>query len=346
MKPFFTDMVANDRLRERLAHEILSGSFSNVYILEGPLGSGKHMLAHRILAALSCERRDDPLAPLPCGTCPSCRKILSGNSPDLIVCNRGDKATFGVEAVRDLRRDVFIPPNDGEVKLYLIEEAQLLTPQAQNALLLTLENPPPYVLFLLLCESVAPLLETVRSRAPVFRTEPVEREALRAHLVSSLPAAKQLERESPDTLSEILSAAGGSIGRAIALLDPVQYKPILEARSAARELVRLAADSRVGSASALRAVLSMGQKRDRIILQCREILSCLRDLILTKQTDDPPLCFFPNREEAAALAYHFTTPKLLQLSDSIRAATDRLTANANVRLTLITLALDCGLIQL
>ncbi len=346
MKPFFTDMVGNDRLRERLARDLLSHTLSNAYILEGPSGSGKHMLANRLFAALSCERREDPSSPLPCLTCPSCRKILSGNSPDLIRIHRGDKSTFGVEAIRELRRDVYVPPNDGEVKLYLLEEAHLLTVQAQNAFLLTLENPPPYVLFLLLCETTAPLLETVRSRAPVLRTEPVARDLLRSHLTAAVPAAKQMERENPDTLAEILAIADGSIGRAIQLLSPGQYQPLLEARAAAKEFVQLCAAARPGSSEVLRTIFAMGQKRDRIILQCNEILLCLRDLLLSKQTDASPLCFFSNREEAAAMAYHFTTPKLLRLCDSLTAATDRLRANANVRLSLTALAVDCGLLQL
>ena len=146
------DMIGNDALRVRLADDLRRGRLSHAYILEGPVGSGKHTLARQIAAALSCERKQDVTSPLPCRSCPACRKILSGNSPDLITVKREeDKTTFGVEVIRELRQDVPVAPNDTDYKVYLIEDAHLMTQQAQNAFLLTLEEPPPYVLFLLLC---------------------------------------------------------------------------------------------------------------------------------------------------------------------------------------------------
>ena len=184
MREAFADIAGNETLKTRLANEISEGKLSHAYILEGSKGSGKHLFAMGIAAALSCENRGNDSSPLPCRTCPSCKKILSGNSPDIIHVGKGDKATLGVEAIRTLKQDVWIAPNDSDVKVYIIEDAHLMTIQAQNALLLTLEEPPSYVLFLLLCESAAPLLETVRSRAPILRTEPLEAETIGNFLCS------------------------------------------------------------------------------------------------------------------------------------------------------------------
>ncbi len=344
MRKAFTDVVGNERLRQSLCEDISARRLSHAYILEGDRGSGKHMLALRIAAALACEHRSDADTPLPCMTCPVCRKILSGNSPDVIYINREDKATLGVDAVRTLKSDVYVPPNDIDAKIYVIEDAHLMTTQAQNALLLTLEEPPSYVLFLLLCESVAPLLETIRSRAQHLRTEPIPTEEIRAHLLSRVPEAKKLAASAPNDFAEILTAANGSIGRAIALLDPKLYKPIVTRRLAAKEFVQLCAQTR-NSAAVLRYLNALPQKRDELIEQCNEILSCLRDLLLCKQTEGAPLCFFSDREEACSTAYSFTTPALLGLCDCVLETISKLRMNANVRLTLIDMAVACELLR-
>ncbi|MBQ9773608.1 MAG: DNA polymerase III subunit [Clostridia bacterium] len=343
MRQAFTDVIGNDRLRRILGDDIAAHSLSHAYILEGARGSGKHTVALRIAAALACEHRADSAYPLPCLVCPACRKILSGNSPDIIYINREEKATLGVDAIRFLKSDVYIAPNDTDTKVYIIEEAHLMTSQAQNAFLLTLEEPPAYVLFLLLCESAAPLLETVRSRAQLLRTDPIATDRIGAHLVAQVPEAKRLAASSPTDFEEILAAADGSIGRAISLLDPKLYKPIVTRRQNARKFVELCRQSK-NSAQVLRYLLSLPQKREDLIEQCNELLLCLRDLLLLKQTEHAPLCFFSNREEACGMAYAFTTPDLLALCDCVSEAIDRLRQNANVRLVLTDLAASCGLL--
>lgn len=339
MRPSFTDIVGNRSLCERLCNDLTEKKLSHAYIIEGKKGFGKHMLAMRIAAALSCSA-EDRSAPLPCNVCPSCKKILSGNSPDVIFISRGEKATLGVEEIRRIRTDVLIPPNDTSAKIYIIEDAHLMTVQAQNAFLLTLEEPPSYVLFLLLCESTGALLETVRSRAPTLRIEPIPHALITEYLKKRIPEAARMESRE---LLEIVAAADGSIGRAIDLLDPKLYKPLLERRAAAREFARLCA-GRSTSADALRYISSLPQKREELTEQCNEILLCLRDLLLCKQTENAPLCFFADAEEACALSYEFTTPALLALCEELCATLERLRQNANVRLTLTALGKCCGLL--
>lgn len=343
MRPILTDIVANERLRARLGDELGAGKLSHAYILSGERGFGKHTLARHLTAALACERQKDSHTPLPCQKCPACRKILEGNSPDVIYINRGDKATLGVDPIRELRQDVYIPPNDLSVKVYIIEEAHLMTPQAQNAFLLTLEEPPAYVLFLLLCENASLLLETVRSRAPTLRLEPVPKEQILQYLRQNVPEARQMWESDRSSLEEIAVAADGSIGRALELLDPKLYAPLQERRELARTFANLCASPR-NTGATMRFVNGLSQKRDELIEQCNAILLCLRDLLLCKQTDAAPLCFFSDREEATSLAYAFTTPALLSLCDSIGEAIERLRANANVRLTVISMAQQCNLI--
>jgi hypothetical protein len=108
--------------------------------------------------------------------------------------------------------------------------------------------------------------------------------------------------------------------------------------------LRIAATHHKG-ADALRYIMAMPNKRDELIARCNELLLALRDLLLCKQAESAPLCFFALRDEACTLAYSFTTPTLLALCDAINVAIDRLRINAHVRLTLTALASDCGFLQ-
>lgn len=344
-KAAFADVVGNDDLRQRICLDILSGSFAHAYLLEGPRGCGKHTLALRIAMALSCESKHKDGTALPCMQCPTCKKILSGNSPDVILVNRGDKATLGVDPIRELRLDTVVAPNDLDVKVYVIEDAHLMTQQAQNALLLTLEEPPSYVVFLLLCETTAPILETVRSRAPTLRLCPVREDQVRSYLLQNEAAARELEKSAPLELTELLAASEGSIGQALVLLDPKRRKPILAERQTAREFVRLCSMSRQGLA-AYRFLKGLPKGRDELISHFQTMLLCLRDLLLCKQSDEAPLCFFYDREEATSLAYGYTVLELLELCRILTERIDDLSHNANTRLTLSRLATETGLLAL
>ena len=345
MSQFFTEIAANESLKQRLGLEIRNASLSHAYLIEGPRGSGKHTLALHVAAALSCEKKHDLTSQLPCLQCASCKKILQKNSPDVITIGREDKATLGVDVIRKLKSDILIAPNDTDVKVYLIEDAHLMTTQAQNAFLLTLEEPPPYVVFLLLCESTALLLETIRSRAPTLHTEPVSAQIMDQHLTRTHPEARELKSVNPNEFAEILTVADGKLGIAIELLNPTARKPIMEGRETAKKFVQLYLE-RKNAAVTLRYLSSLGQKRETLIEQLSTILLCLRDLLICKQSEEPPLCFFADLEEAHNLAYRFTTPELLSRYNAINEAINRLRIHANVRLTMTALAVDAGLIQL
>ncbi|MBQ1962718.1 MAG: hypothetical protein II369_01210 [Clostridia bacterium] len=347
MRTAFSDVVGNERLRARLYADLRDRALAHAYILEGAPGSGKHLLASRIAMALSCENSHSDAHPLPCLQCPSCRKIASGNSPDVICVKRDEKhATLGVEVIRELRRDVYIAPNDLQIKTYVIEEAHLMTEAAQNAFLLTLEEPPAYVFFLLLCESSSKLLETVKSRAPILRTEQIPPEEIAAFLSKTCPEAALLMRQEPGEFAELVKASQGSIGTALRLLDPKLRAPLLARRNMAREFATLCT-SRKNTAATMRFLNALPQKREKreeLSLLFDSFLLCLRDLLLCKQTDEAPLCFFADREEAFSLSYRFTTPELLALCECISDAQEQLRANANIRLLLTSFAARCNLL--
>ncbi|MBO5415883.1 MAG: hypothetical protein J6A83_04565 [Clostridia bacterium] len=336
-------IIANQSLRERLCSDILNGSLAHAYIIEGVKGSGKHTLALLSAAALACEKKNDKNLPFPCSECPACRKILRELSPDVITVGCDGKATMGVDSVRFLREDVFVVPNELENKVYIIEDADKMTPQAQNAFLLTLEEPPSYAVFFLLCENAAALLETIRSRAPILRTEPIARELIDEYISRTDRRAAQMKISAPSDYAQLLMSAENGIGRALELLEPKTLAPILEQRNLAKDFVYIAID-RPENEAALTLISKFSSKRDKLSGELTLIYTALRDLILTKKSDNAPLCFYESRDAAIELCEKVSLGELIRLSEAVWTASDRISRNANVKLTLMTLLSEAEII--
>jgi len=335
MAQYFTNIVGNDALRQRLATDILSDSLSHAYIIEGRDGSGRHTLAYNLAAALCClDRHSDTF---PCLACEACRKVLENKTPDVILVGlEEDRATIGVEAARFIRQDAMVVPNDFERKIYIIEDADLMTEQAQNALLLTLEEPHSYAVFFLLCNSASSLLETVRSRAPIIRTEPLSDKQLADYLIENDSRAAAMASGDSEQFSALLQKANGCIGRAMTLLDPKKSKAESDRHTLAESFIRIFATK----ASAVeRAVLVKGfpTKRTDAADTLGAVSLAIRDLIALKKSDTAPLCFYSDREAATELSYRFTLSALFRLYQKVDDSIAALSRNSNVRLTLTSL---------
>ena len=340
MREYLSRVAGNEALRARLGDEIARGAVSHAYILEGPCGSGKHTLAREVAMALSCEKRTDGAYPLPCGICPTCRKIREGKSPDVITVSREEgKATMGVDVVRALRADVPVLPNDLEHKIYVIEDAHTMTTQAQNALLLTLEEPPPFVMFLLLTERVDALLETIRSRAPVLRMQPIGEAQMREYLCDpargeTARTARTLADTDPDAFAALLRMANGTLGRANELLEDKKRAPLMARRAQILALCEQLGKG-TGQDALLERVLGLGNARDELTERLLLMKEALRDLLLLGCTDMAPLLFFTDRDAAIELAARFSATRLQAILDATDATLDALSQNANARLTMI-----------
>ncbi len=356
-------IVGNAELLSRLDRDVRAGALSHAYILDGKPGSGRHTIAMNLCLSIACHNRPgrespppDPEqmgffdfdappvrevpadAPLPCRDCPACRKVAEGNCPDIRLIGREGKASIGVDAVRFLRRDVLIPPNDIDTKIYIIEDAEAMTTQAQNALLLTLEEPPPYVLFLLLCHGSEHLLETIRSRAPTLRTESIPEEDIRAYL-----RARQC-RLPDDELAAVVLRADGCIGEALTLSDARQVKPILKMRTDCDDLMAACAAHRAeGPITVLSRYVPKktdAAARGRAASFLALVALAARDLLLLRHGESVHLKYYTDRDTAEALAWRFTTRSLLSLYESLMDASAALEANANLHLTLMQLAAE------
>lgn len=330
-------IIGNRSLRRRLTDEILRGSLSHAYIVEGEYGVGKHSLAKEVCAALACQNRGVGQELLPCGHCRNCNKILGDKSPDVRLIGKHEKASIGVEDVRFLRSDVLLPPNDLSYRFYIIEDAQDLTIQAQNALLLTMEEPPDYVVFLLLCDNSANLLETIKSRAPIWRLCPVETDELASYMERNAAPWRNLNAEEQ---RELLCMAAGSVGRAINLLDSRTRKPLTEKRRFAAETVALClCQGRRDTAQSMVQLQGFGTSREDVLSRLTWMQQALRDLILLKKSENVPLLFYADRQEASALCEKTPIALLIQAMQRVEYTKTRIMQNANIRLALSELLL-------
>ena len=339
VKNYFENIIGNEHITKRLSRDVDDGCVNHAFILEGAFGSGRHTIAKTLAASIECREKKQFA---PCKKCSSCIKIFEGKSPDIITVGlEDDKVTLGVDSVRFIKNDMSIMPNDLGTKMYIIENADKMTLQAQNAFLLSLEEPPPYVIFILICENSSSLLETIKSRAPILRTEKLTQEEISEYLMKN-SKAKALYDESNEDYFELICAANGSIGRALSLLDSKERKKVFSDRRIAKEFMTLSLER--SRAKAFDMIASLGTKRPEIIFRLIQIKLALRDLTMLKKSDAVELCFYADMEMASDISARFTMQKLMLMDKAIDDAIDSLSRNANVKLSLLCMVYNAGIL--
>lgn len=213
------DVVGHDDIKTHIINAAALDKVSHAYLFTGEDGSGKKMLASLFAEALNCERHTGE----PCQMCRSCRKALTGNHPDIITVTHEKPNLFSVEEVRQqVVNTVDIKPYESRYKVYIIDEMEKMNPQAQNALLKTIEEPPEYVVLLLLTNSPDALLSTILSRCVRLDLKTVPSADVQKYLMTELAL--------PDYEAEVITAfAQGNIGRAKRCVEDAEFIELLEA---------------------------------------------------------------------------------------------------------------------
>ena len=321
----FNDIVGQDHLKEQLKKSLQEGNISHAYLLNGELRSGKEYIAKIFAAALQCNHETDK----PCQNCPSCAKAFSGNHPDIIFVTHEKPNTIGVEDIRSkINNDIGIKPYHGPYKIYIMNEAEKMTVQAQNALLKTLEEPPAYAVIILLTCSTEALLPTIISRCVNMSMKPVPNAALKNYLMK--------EMRVPDYKADIAVAfARGNLGRAKLMVANEDFDKM---RDDAVSLMKYIDEMEISEI--MEDIRKIKDYKYDVEDYLDIIMVWYRDVLLFKATNDVNGLIFKNEiQYIKRVAKKYSYEGIENIVEALEKAKARLKANVNYDMTMELLLL-------
>lgn len=329
MRDFLKGLFGNRDTKNRIGQAVLDERMPHAFLIDGYEGSGKLTLALEIAAALVCEEKSNPDKALPCHECPACRKVFSRSHVDVKIVERDEgKQIMSVDKARFIRRDMFMSPTEAEYKIYIMRDADKMNTEAQNALLIALEEPPQNVVIILLASGTDKILTTIKSRAQYIAMERFTREKITEYLLGTLPEARGIMESDRNGYELALIAADGRIGPAKSLIMPSERQELLSRRE---DILSLFSAIDSGDYTGIRDAFSvLPQDRYKLSLMLEEISVAIRDMITVYYTEDAPLSFFLTSEDASETSYKIGLSKLYKLYDVIQKAHDDLSKMANV----------------
>ncbi len=318
--PSFRDVVGQQEIKDHLKNAIETKHVGHAYLISGEKFSGKEFLARAFAQALQCEQGGTE----PCGQCHSCKQAESRNHPDIIFVTHEKPSSISVDEVRDqICNDVIIKPYSGPYKIYIVNEAEKLTPQAQNALLKTLEEPPAYAVIILLCVNEGSLLQTVRSRCTLLEMKPVPGNLLKEYLMR--------EMQIPDYRADVCVAfAQGNVGKAREMASSDDFSAV---QKSALSLVKGARETSLADQISL--IRSMSEYKVDPEEYLDIITMWYRDVLLFKATGEIGLMI--DREEISTIrkvAGRSSYEGIEEVLNAIQKAKMRLRANVSFELTM------------
>lgn len=320
MREYFSELLGNESSKERLGAAIERGTLPHAILIVGPAGSGKRTFAKEISAALNCENKNSAKFPLPCGSCNTCRRIKENNYTDITYLRKDkDRATIGVEEVREFRSDMFLSSTESSFKIYVIEDADKLTHNAQNALLTVLEEPPKNVIILLLASSLDNILTTIKSRAQSVFTSRFDKVTLKKYLLERSDKARNLERLSEEMLDAVIISSDGIVGKALSLMSEKDAAENSEERALITNIISaLKPGAQYSELYSSIAALPTGRQDFTEALEL--LLSALRDIQIMKFSRDASLVFYTSKDEAEKHSKEFSAKRLMRIYELISDA--------------------------
>ncbi len=322
----FVDIVGQEQIKEHLQNAVRMNKVSHAYIINGERSSGKEFIAKTFAMALQCENRQDTE---PCQECRSCRQALSGNQPDIIFITHEKPGTISVDDIRSqINGDIAIKPYSSPRKIYIMNEGEKMTIQAQNALLKTLEEPPEYAVILILTTNVDSLLPTILSRCVVLNMKPASDAQVKQFLMENM--------QIPDYKADICTAfARGNLGKARMLAGSEEFDKVKEE---AITLLKYINEMEISE------IVTAIKKINEYKFDVNDYLDILsvwyRDVLLFKATHDVNHLIF--REEIQYIrrvADRSTYEGIELIIDALEKSKQRLNANVNFDLTMELLLL-------
>lgn len=322
----YKKILGHENIISQLKNAIKSDKVSHAYIFNGEDGSGKNMLAKAFAEALLCEKGEME----GCGECHFCKQLASDNNPDFVRLTHEKPASIGVEDVREqLVEDVLIKPYNGKYKVYVIDEAEKMTVQAQNAILKTIEEPPAYSVIIFLTNNVEIFLPTIVSRCIIFNLRPLRESTIMEYLIS--------EFKIPEYEAKICASySQGKLGKAIRLATSEEFVDIKEE---ALKLVKNVYSYDI--ADLIDAVKKITEYKISVIEYIDLLEMWYRDVLLFKVTKDPNNLIFSDeinsiRKQASKSSYE----GLENIQRGLEVAKARLKANVNFELAIELMLLN------
>lgn len=317
----FDSLVGQEAVRIALTNALETGRIAHAYLFAGPRGTGKTSTAKILAKAVNCEHGPTPN---PCNKCQNCVRINDGTSMDVFEIDAASNR--GIDEIRDLREKVAFAPVNGRYKVYIIDEVHMLTTEAFNALLKTLEEPPPHVIFILATTEPHKIPATIHSRCQRFDFKRVTDSDIVKRLREVADGSGIAADD--DALQLIAVQADGGMRDALSLLDQcgvmaerVSAETVrsvlgIVGREALRELVKAVGEGNVPkSLELLEALLAGGKDVKQIITELAEYL---RAVLLYKASPEYREIYLTDTKEAiAAMEGLFSTDRLMAAQERL-----------------------------
>lgn len=317
----FSDIIGQDQIKEHLQGAILNDKVGHAYIINGERNCGKEFMAKVFAECIQCEDMQDAE---PCGKCHSCIQAESLNHPDIIFINHEKPNVISVDDIRrQINSTVDIMPYSGSKKIYIMNDGELMTVQAQNALLKTLEEPPAYVVIIILTNNMDLFLPTILSRCVVLNFKPVQDSLIKDFLMDTM--------QIPDYKAAICVAfARGNVGKARLLAKSEEFDKVKEE---ALSLIKNIDNMEVYEIVA--AIKKIGDYKFDVNDYLDIFSIWYRDMLLFKATHDANGLVF--KDELASIikdADKSTYEGIEIIIDALEKCKQRVRANVNLELSM------------
>ena len=316
----FNDILGHEQIKDHFRNAVQTGKVSHAYILSGEAGMGRKSLANAFALNLLCEKG----LPDPCMQCHACKQVLAGSHPDLIYVTHEKPASIGVDDIREQINDtILVRPYSSYYKIYIVDEAEKMTVQAQNALLKTIEEPPSYAVILLLTTNPDAFLPTILSRCVQLKLKPLKDVVVKEYLIQSLGVE--------ESQAEIYAAfARGNLGKAIHLAESEDFKRMYD------EILQMLKHLKEADISELLDYIHKLREENLDIYSCLDFMQMwYRDVLMYKTTKDINLLIF--KDEFSTIKSMSTVSGyegLERILEAIDKARIRLDANVNTELVM------------
>lgn len=311
----FKEIIGHEQIIEHLKNAIKLDKVSHAYILNGPEGSGKMMLAEAFATALQCEKKGTE----GCMECHSCKQAASHNQPDIIYITHEKPNTISVDDIRkQINQDIGVKPYSSPYKIYIVDEAEKMNQQAQNALLKTIEEPPSYAVIMLLTTNADLFLPTIISRCIQMNLKSVPNDKIKEYLMKNY--------QIPDYQADICTAfAQGNVGRSVQLAVSEHFT---ELKNSAVQLMMRIKDIDVYEMG--EAVKQISEYKMSVNDYFDIMTVWYRDVLMYKATMDVNGLIFKEqahdiKKQASKSSYH----GIQEILNALEKAKVRLNANVN-----------------